>query len=110
MKIKKICFGIFCIVFISLVIYSIMSVGAVSKSNHIIEKASEKLTKEPEIRADSLYFNTLDARGQFVYDVLKETIKEGKQYTDLMPLLLSEPELATIVRALTYDDPSLYYV
>ncbi|MBQ7699245.1 MAG: hypothetical protein IJT49_02755 [Clostridia bacterium] len=109
-RVKKICFGIFCLVFISLVIYSIMSVGAVSKSNHIIEKAAEKLAKEPEIRADSLYFNTLDSRGQFVYDVLKETIKSGKQYTDLMPLVLTESELSGIVRALTYDDPSLYYV
>lgn len=109
-RIKKICFGLFCAVFISLVIYSIVSVGAVSKSTHIIEKASEKLSGEPEIRADSLYFNTLDVRGQFVYDVLKETIKNGDPYTDLMPLVLSEPELETIVRALTYDDPSLYYV
>ena len=108
--VKKVCFTIFCIVFISLVIYSIVSVGAVSKTTHIIEKASEKLTKEPEIRADCLYFNTLDARGQYVYDVLKETIKSGDQYTPLMPLLLNETELAGIVRALTYDDPSLYYV
>ena len=37
--VKKICFTVFCVIFISLVIYSIMSVGAVSKTNHIIEKA-----------------------------------------------------------------------
>lgn len=109
-RIKKICFGIFCAGFIALVIYSIMSVGAVSKTTHIIEKASEKLAGEPEIRADSLYFNTLDVRGQYVYDVLKETIKNGDPYTELMPLVLSEQELSVIVRALTYDDPSLYYV
>lgn len=109
-RIKKICFGIFCLVFISLVVYSIMSVGAVSRITHDLETASEKITGEPVIRADSLYFNTLDARGQYVYDVLKETIEKGDPYTPLMPLVLTETELNGIVRALTYDEPSLYYV
>ena len=109
-KIKNICFAAFCMAFISLVIYSISSVGAVSKTNHSYEKASERLFAEPEVRADSLYFNTLSSRCQYVYDVLKETVAKGKQYTELMPLVLSEGELSAVVRALTYDDPSLYYV
>lgn len=109
-KIKKICFAAFCAAFVSLVIYSIMSVGAVSKTNHSYAKASEKLFSEPEIRADSLYFNTLTARCQYVYDVLKDAVEKGKPYTDLMPLVLTESELASVVRALTYDEPSLYYI
>lgn len=109
-RIKKICFAVFCAVFVSLVIYSIMSVGAVSRTNHNLEKAADKLEGEPEIRADCLYFNTLDVRGQYVYDVLKETIENGDQYTGLMPIVLTETELSGIVRALTYDYPSLYYV
>lgn len=109
-KIKNICFAAFCMAFISLVIYSISSVGAVSKTNHSYEKASERFFAEPEVRADSLYFNTLSSRCQYVYDVLKETVAKGKQYTELMPLVLSEGELSAVVRALTYDDPSLYYV
>ena len=109
-KIKKICFAAFCLAFISLVIYSIVSVGAVSRNEHNFEKASEKMQNEPELRTDMLYFNSLDARGQYVYDVLKETITKGKKYTDLMPLTMSETELSAVVRALTYDDPSIYYI
>ena len=109
-KIKKICFAAFCMAFVSLIIYSITSVGAVSRTNHNYEKTSERLFAEPEVRADSLYFNTLTSRCQYVYDVLKDTISKGKQYTELMPLVLTESELSAAVRALTYDDPSLYYV
>ena len=110
-RIKKICFAVFCMVFVALVIYSITSVGAVSKTNHMIEKANERINGAPEIRANVLYFNkTLDARGQYVYDVLKETVENGDPYTPLMPLVLDEEELAKVVRALTYDTPSLYYV
>lgn len=108
--VKKICFFLFCVIFISLVIYSAASVGAQSKTDHAYEKESEKLLREPEVRAGSLYFNTLGSRGQYVYDVLKETIEKGKQYTELMPLVLSAQELSSIVRALTYDEPSLYYI
>ena len=108
--VKKICFFLFCVVFISLVIYSATSVGAQTKTSHIYEKAAEKMLGEPEVRADALYFNMLTARGQYVYDRLKETIEKGKRYTDLMPLVLGEQELSSVVRALTYDDPSLYYV
>ena len=109
-QIKKILFGVFCAAFVALVIYSAVTAGAVSKVAHNNEKVSEKIMGVPEIRADSLYFNMLDARGQYVYDVLKETISKGEKYTELMPLVLTESELSGIVRALTYDDPSLYYV
>ncbi len=109
-RIKQICFLIFCIGFVSLVIYSAVSVGAVSKADHNFEKISKQLNNEPEIRAGSLYFNMLDARGQYVYDVLADAIKNGRQYTELMPLVLTESELSGVVRALTYDDPSLYYI
>lgn len=109
-KVKKILFGLFCAVFIALVVYSAATAGAVSKTTHNDEKASEKILGDPEIRAGCLYFNMLDARGQYVYDVLKETIAKGNKYTELMPILLTENELSRIVRALTYDDPSLYYI
>ena len=109
-RVKKILFICFCLGFVSLVVYSAVTAGATSKTAHKFETVSEKLTKDPEIRADSLYFNMLDARGQYVYDVLKETIAKGDKYTELMPLVLTETELSGIVRALTYDDPSLYYV
>lgn len=109
-KVKKILFGLFCACFIALVIYSAATAGAVSQATHNKEKVSEKILGEPEIRADCLYFNMLDARGQYVYDVLKATIEKGDKYTELMPILLTESELSTVVRALTYDDPSLYYV
>ncbi|MBO4422941.1 MAG: hypothetical protein J5879_05850 [Clostridia bacterium] len=112
-RIKKICFGIFCAGFVSLVIYSMLTAGNTSSGSPNVKgygKTLSKVPDEPEIRADSLYFNMLDAKGQYVYDVLKDTISKGKQYTDLMPLVLTESELSDVVRALTYDDPSLYYV
>lgn len=109
-KIKRTGFIIFCLIFISLVIYSITSVGAVSRKNHEYEKTLESFSKEPEIRADMLYFNRLDTRGQYVYDVLKKTISKGDKYTDLIPFVMTEEELFEVVRALTYDDPSVYHV
>ncbi|MBQ1847549.1 MAG: hypothetical protein II135_06045 [Clostridia bacterium] len=108
--VKKIIFALFCFAFTMLIVYVVLSHGKVSRETHEYEKTLEKLAEAPEIRSGVLYFNMLDTRCQYVYDVLKQTIKEGKEFTPQIPFVLTEEELHRSAEALCSDDPSLYYI
>ena len=108
--VKKIIFAAFCFAFLMLVVYVIMNQGKVSREEHDYEKTQEQMNEAPEIRSGLLYFNMLDRRCQYVYDVIKETVKKGDEFTPRIPFVLTEEELKKAAVALCNDDPSLYYI
>ena len=108
--VKKAIFTAFCLGFTMLVLYVILNQGSISRKAHAYEKAQERISAAPEIRSGSIYFNMLDSRCQYIYDVLAETIKKGEEFTEAIPFVVTEEELKKSAEALCSDDPSLYYI
>lgn len=108
--VKKIIFTLFSLGFVVLVIYVIFTQGSASREMHDYEKAQEELAEAPKIRSGLLYFNMLDKRCQYIYDVLEQTVKDGDEFTPKIPFVVKEEELRKAAEALCNDEPELYYI
>ena len=93
------------IAFVFLIIYVLLFV----KYGFLFKKASVENAR-PIYRENSLYYNNLSRKNQYLYDVIKNAINNFDSFTEEIPYKYSSDEFNDVVKFIICDNPMLFYV
>ncbi len=108
---NKVLFLSLAAVSVVLMIFIAITGGIETRKMNAYNAEKDKIVNAPPKSVDGLiYFNSLTSAEQYVYENLKQSISEFKEYTPKLAFVPTEEELGNAVNALLADDPAIFFI